>query len=128
MRVTANDKLAGLRRVIAELRQRLDERNAELNEALQQQSATADVLRVVIRSRGDLAPASSFTRGRPDQNGGPRGGRLLPANGWQRQRESSSSMAGVALRDRRFDAVQKTESANQKSALSRIRQARSGCA
>ena len=56
MSVVANDTVVGLQRTIAELRQQLDERGAELNEAVKQQSATADVLQVINQSRGDLAP------------------------------------------------------------------------
>src|SRR5215467_4018774 len=56
MSVVANDTVTSLRRTIAELRQQLDERGAELNEAVKQQSATADVLQVINQSRGDLTP------------------------------------------------------------------------
>jgi GAF domain-containing protein len=56
MSIVANDTVTGLRRTIAELRQQLDERSAELNEAVKQQSATADVLQVINQSRGDLVP------------------------------------------------------------------------
>jgi two-component system, NtrC family, sensor kinase len=56
MSIVANDTVAGLRTTIAELRQQLDERSAELNEAVKQQSAMADVLQVINQSRGDLAP------------------------------------------------------------------------
>jgi len=56
MSVVANDTVTSLRRTIAELRQQLDERSAELNEAVKQQSAAADVLQVINQSRGDLVP------------------------------------------------------------------------
>src|SRR5215469_10308505 len=56
MSVVANDTVTGLQRTIAELRRQLDERSAESNEAVKQQSATADVLQVINQSRGDLAP------------------------------------------------------------------------
>jgi len=56
MSVVANDTVTGLRRTIAELRQQLGDCRAELNEAVKQQSATADVLQVINQSRGDLTP------------------------------------------------------------------------
>ena len=56
MSVVANDTVTGLRTTIAELRQQLVECRAELNEAVKQQSATADVLQVINQSRGDLVP------------------------------------------------------------------------
>ena len=56
MSVVANDTVTGLRRTIAKLRQQLGECRAELNEAVKQQSATADVLQVINQSRGDLVP------------------------------------------------------------------------
>ena len=56
MSVVANDTVTGLRRTIAKLRQQLGECRAELNEAVKQQSATADVLQVINQSRGDLTP------------------------------------------------------------------------
>jgi GAF domain-containing protein len=49
MAATLDDEVADLRRANAELRQRLDE-------ALDQQTATADVLQVINSSPGDLAP------------------------------------------------------------------------
>jgi PAS domain S-box-containing protein len=55
MAVVSKDVVADLRRAIAELQRQLDERSAELNEALERQSATADVLRVINSSPGDLA-------------------------------------------------------------------------
>jgi PAS domain S-box-containing protein len=55
MAVASKDVVADLRQTIAELQRQLDERRAELHEALERQSATADVLRVINSSPGDLA-------------------------------------------------------------------------
>ena len=51
-----DDRLAALQRENAELRRRLAERSAELDESLAQQTATAEVLGVINASPGDLAP------------------------------------------------------------------------
>src|SRR6266567_1477221 len=54
--VTAMLDAANLQQTIAELQRQLDERTAERDEALDQQTATAEVLGVINSSPGDLAP------------------------------------------------------------------------
>ena len=61
--VTPDDSTADPRRIIAELQRKLDacatdlaQRTAERDEALAQQTATAEVLQVINSSPGDLAP------------------------------------------------------------------------
>jgi two-component system, NtrC family, sensor kinase len=56
MTATLDSELADLRRANAELQRRLDERTADLTEALEQQTATAEVTQVINASPGDLAP------------------------------------------------------------------------
>ncbi len=56
MAATIDDRVAGLERANAELRRQLDACGAELKEARDQQTATAEVLQVINSSPGDLAP------------------------------------------------------------------------
>ena len=56
MTATLDDEVAELRRANAELHRRLNEAIAERNEALDQQTATAEVLQVINSSPGNLAP------------------------------------------------------------------------
>jgi PAS domain S-box-containing protein len=51
-----DDTVADLRRIVAELEQKLDARTAELSEAQERETAAAEVLGVINASPGDLAP------------------------------------------------------------------------
>ena len=56
MTATVDNAVADLQRANAELRRQLDERTAERDEALDQQTATSEVLQVINSSPGNLAP------------------------------------------------------------------------
>jgi len=51
-----DDALRDLRQTVATLEQKLEERTAERDEALAQQTATGEILRAIARSPTDLQP------------------------------------------------------------------------
>ena len=61
MAATIDDRVAELERANAQLRRQLDACSAELKEARDQQTATAEVLQVINSSPGDLAPVFDTT-------------------------------------------------------------------
>ena len=56
MSATPDSTLADPERLIADLQRQLAERTAERDEALQRETASAEILEVINRSPGDLAP------------------------------------------------------------------------
>ena len=56
MSATPDSTLADPERLIADLQRQLAERTAQRNEALQRETASAEVLQVINSSSGDLAP------------------------------------------------------------------------
>ncbi|MBV8894583.1 MAG: hypothetical protein JO266_21835, partial [Acidobacteria bacterium] len=56
MRATPDSMLANSEQLIADLQRQLAECKAERDEAIEQQTATAEVLQVINSSPGDLAP------------------------------------------------------------------------
>jgi len=56
MSATPDSTLADPERLIADLQRQLAERTAQRDEALQRETASAEVLQVINSSSGDLAP------------------------------------------------------------------------